>query len=94
MHINKQGSIRIFEEIKQVVQVPIKFIHVTRNPFDNISTMLLRATDTRDAVREQEVKVSKGLLCVLHQLPSARSSCSLFFILRKRRTNSKIGLVI
>ena len=60
MDINRLG-IDIFEEIKQVVQVPFKFIHVTRNPFDNISTMMLRATDSRDAVREEEVKVSERL---------------------------------
>ncbi|XP_078342383.1 uncharacterized protein LOC144628193 [Oculina patagonica] len=48
---------RFFEEIIQAVQVPIKLIHVTRNPFDNISTMMLRATHSRDAVREEGVKM-------------------------------------
>ena len=32
----------ILEEILQEVKIPIKFIHVVRNPFDNIATMLLR----------------------------------------------------
>ncbi|KAJ7379394.1 hypothetical protein OS493_016631 [Desmophyllum pertusum] len=49
---------RVLEEINQVIQVPIKFIHVTRNPFDNISTMMLRATGSRDAVREEGVKIT------------------------------------
>ena len=55
---------RVLEEINQVIQVPIKFIHVTRNPFDNISTMMLRATGSRDAVREEGVKVRKGFSLV------------------------------
>ena len=55
-----RGNMQIFDEIEQAVQVPIKFIHVTRNPFDNIATMMLRATNSRDAVREEGVEVSKS----------------------------------
>ncbi len=51
------NQIGILEEIKQVVQVPMKFIHVTRNPFDNIATIMLRDTQSRDAVRKEGVKV-------------------------------------
>ena len=60
MAVSRQGSMQIFDEIEQAVQVPIKFIHVTRNPFDNIATMMLRATNSRDAVREEGVEVSKS----------------------------------
>ena len=49
----------VLEEISQVVDVPIKFIHVIRNPFDNIATMMLRWTKSRDIVREEGVKVRK-----------------------------------
>ena len=52
---NKMG---ILKEISQVVQVPMKFIHITRNPFDNIATMMLRRLRVRDDVRGKEVKVS------------------------------------
>ena len=48
----------ILEEISQVVQVPMKFIHVHRNPFDNIATMMLRAIGKRNDVREEGAKVS------------------------------------
>ena len=44
--------------ISQIVQVPIKFIHVTRNPFDNIATMMLKKSSTRNAARESGVRVS------------------------------------
>ncbi|XP_078370634.1 uncharacterized protein LOC144654375 isoform X2 [Oculina patagonica] len=47
----------VLEEIRQVVQLPIKLIHVIRNPFDNIATMMLRATESRDAVRENGLKI-------------------------------------
>ena len=59
MFLNQLGNLSILEEISQVVQVPVKFIHVHRNPFDNIATMMLRATESRDAVREDGVRVSR-----------------------------------
>ena len=62
MFLNQLGNLSILEEISQVVQVPVKFIHVHRNPFDNIATMMLRATESRDAVREDGVRVSR-ILC-------------------------------
>ena len=62
MFLDQLGNLSILEEISQVVQVPVKFIHVHRNPFDNIATMMLRATESRDAVREDGVRVSR-ILC-------------------------------
>lgn len=51
----------ILGEIRDVLQVPIKFIHVIRNPFDNIATILLRDLDARDRVRtEGSEKVSQA----------------------------------
>jgi len=52
------SKISILDEINQVVQVPMKFIHVTRNPFDNIATMMLRSMSKRNDVREEGAKVS------------------------------------
>ena len=56
--LTNSSKMSILEEINQVVQVPMKFIHVTRNPFDNIATMMLRAIGKRNAVREEGAKVS------------------------------------
>ena len=64
MFIDQLGDLSILEEINQVVQVPMKFIHVHRNPFDNIVTMMFRATDSLDAVREEGVRVRR-ILCFL-----------------------------
>ena len=58
MLLRYPSRIGVLEEINQVVQVPMKFIHVTRNPFDNIATMMLRASGSRNTVREEGVKVS------------------------------------
>ena len=62
--LQDRRKMNVLEEIHQVVQVPMKFIHVIRNPFDNISTMVLRATNSRKKVREEGVKVSWVLLSV------------------------------
>ena len=37
----------VLKEIQQVLNIPFKFLHVVRNPFDNIATMLLRTLDKR-----------------------------------------------
>jgi len=52
------SNMSILDEISQVVQVPMKFIHITRNPFDNIATMILRRLGARDDVRGKGLKVS------------------------------------
>ena len=56
-----QNQVNVLEAIRQVVDVPIKLIHVIRNPFDNIATMMLRYTKLRDTVREKDVKVRKSI---------------------------------
>ena len=59
--LSQLGNLDVLEEIHRVVEVPMKFIHVHRNPFDNIATMVLRATGSRNVVREEGVKVSNIL---------------------------------
>ena len=49
----------ILEEIRQTIEVPLRFIHIVRNPFDNIATMTLRLRGSRDAVREEGTQVRK-----------------------------------
>ena len=52
----------VLDEIREVIQVPIKLIHVIRNPFDNIATMMLHAVQSRDAVRGGGLKVRASSL--------------------------------
>ena len=58
MMLTDPSKMSILEDIRHVVQVPMKFIHVTRNPFDNIATMMLRTIGKRNAVRDEGAKVS------------------------------------
>ena len=53
------SQLSVLEEIQEVLQVPMKFIHVIRNPFDNIATMMLRRTNSRDAVTKVGCKPVK-----------------------------------
>ena len=46
-------KMKVLKEIHQVVQVPMKFIHVIRNPFDNIATLMLHKTHSRGKVRKE-----------------------------------------
>ena len=57
------SNLNKLEAINQIVQVPMKFIHVHRNPFDNIATMMLKKTSSRNAARDAGVIVS-FCLCV------------------------------
>ena len=55
------SSIKQLKQLKEIAKnlgVPMKFIHVVGNPFDNIATMVLRGAGERDNVREEGAKVS------------------------------------
>ena len=43
----KAENINVLLQIQQVLKIPIKYIHVIRNPYDNIATMVLRALNKR-----------------------------------------------
>ena len=47
------------EDIEAIVGVPIKFVHVIRNPFDNIATALLRAMNKRKIAPGEKVSLAK-----------------------------------
>ena len=50
-----------FTELERTFKVPLRLIHVVRNPFDNIATIALRYNKYRDEVRNanSEVKTSR-----------------------------------
>ncbi|XP_078374246.1 uncharacterized protein LOC144657760 isoform X2 [Oculina patagonica] len=43
----KLQNMDVLKEIQQVLDIPFRFLHVVRNPYDNIATMLLRAVGKR-----------------------------------------------
>ncbi|CAH3112340.1 unnamed protein product [Pocillopora meandrina] len=53
------SSIKQLKEITKNLGVPMKFIHIVGNPFDNIATMVLRGAGERDNVREEGAKASQ-----------------------------------
>lgn len=52
----------ILKEINKSVGVPMKFIHVIRNPFDVISTWVLRLFNSRLRVNDGITKVKEKRL--------------------------------
>eukprot|EP00117_Sycon_ciliatum_P035731 scpid55018/ scgid0646/ len=52
----------VFRNLLQMVALPIYIVHVIRNPFDNISTMLLRTLKARrTATKTSPINNAKGL---------------------------------
>ena len=47
-------NLKLLEEIETTLETQLKFIHVIRNPFDNIATKLLRNLDARDMARDKQ----------------------------------------
>ena len=61
----KPHKFHILKEINKTVGIPMKFIHVVRNPFDVISTWVLRLFNSRLRVNDGITKVKeKGLIAV------------------------------
>ena len=48
----------ILKELDETVGIPLKFLHVIRNPFDVISTWVLRRYNVRLAVNDGKTKVN------------------------------------
>ena len=53
-------------QIEKALKIPIKYIHVIRNPYDNIATMLLRNLNKRPEAEKGE-KVSDTLLVITYR---------------------------
>ena len=54
----KPHKFDILEELNEAVGIPLKFLHVIRNPFDVISTWVLRLYNARLKVSDGTTKVS------------------------------------
>ncbi len=50
---------RILERLQKKVQVPVKIIHVFRNPFDNITTMARRAAENENSEPDLSLQIDK-----------------------------------
>lgn len=55
---------KLIDRVARMVKLPMRFVHVTRNPFDNISTMLgkKRERGTLDATIEEYFALCRGVV--------------------------------
>jgi len=51
--LKEPENLKLLDEIQKTLETKLKFIHVIRNPFDNIATKLLRNLDVRDMARDK-----------------------------------------
>jgi len=51
--LKEPKNVKLLDEIQATLKTQLKFIHVIRNPFDNIATKLLRNLDVRDMARDK-----------------------------------------
>ena len=49
----------ILERLQQKVQVPVKIVHVFRNPFDNITTMATRAAEAENIPLDLRLQIDR-----------------------------------
>lgn len=53
----KPEKFAILEELNETLDIPLKFLHVIRNPFDVISTWVLRLFNVRRQVNDGKTQV-------------------------------------
>lgn len=53
----KPEKFAILKEINETIGIPLKFLHVIRNPYDVISTWVLRLYNSRLEVNDGKTKV-------------------------------------
>ena len=70
--LRRRGTDAIYE-MEEKLGVKVKFIHVVRNPFDNIATFVLRHRDIQARNADPNIKVSYTNNLVLPQ-KSARGT--------------------
>lgn len=65
--MTKKRRVKTMENIMKTVNIPFKFLHVVRNPYDNIATMLLRTKNARVNMKPDfKVKIIKSLFtCIV-----------------------------
>ncbi len=48
----------LLQRLRNVVQVPIRFVHVVRNPFDNITTMAIRMAEGSNNINTSHLEAA------------------------------------
>jgi sulfotransferase family protein len=58
------GDPRLLDRLQDVVGVPLRILHVTRNPFDNIVTMARRAGETLDQAADRYLELCDAVASI------------------------------
>jgi len=70
------NAVKSLKKLEIKLGVQIKFIHETRNPFDNIATMTLRRAHAAKK-GQKSLKVSLSFYQPIMLLPGERHSCGM-----------------
>ena len=57
--MKKDGAVDAVRLLEKTAGAKVKFIHVVRNPFDNIATMVLQDRSIKERYGDHKVKVRK-----------------------------------
>ena len=57
----KPEKFSILKDLNKTLGIPLKFLHIIRNPFDIISTWVLRLFNVRLQVNDGKTKVRSNL---------------------------------
>ena len=55
--MNKRNAVEAVHLLEKTAGAKVKFVHVVRNPFDNIATMVLNHRDIKARFGDHKVKV-------------------------------------
>ena len=65
--MKRRNTVHDVHLLEKTAGAKVKFVHVVRNPFDNIATMVLQDRNIMARYEERELKVcSKGVLYTLY----------------------------
>ena len=56
-------NLTILKEIEHVVGIPVKFVHMVRNPFDMVATHALKLLNLRRDVAHGKIRVNCYEVC-------------------------------
>ena len=55
--MNRRNAVAAVHLLEKTAGAKVKFVHVVRNPFDNIATMVLNHKDIKERHGDHKVKV-------------------------------------
>jgi len=55
--MKRTNAVEAVHLLEKTAGAKVKFVHVVRNPFDNIATMVLRKRDIKERYGEHKLKV-------------------------------------